>query len=103
MKYMTEETLNRMLRILSENKVLEYQNASATYDVYGKDPMQKIYVNNSLKMDILRYCLAVNDCIATLFYQLDFDEIDNMLSNEQLINDIEYFQSVYREDICKNN
>ena len=92
---MTEETLNRMLRILGENKVLEYQNASATYDVYGKDPMQK--------MDILRYCLAVNDCIATLFYQLDFDEIDNMLSNEQLINDIEYFQNVYREDICKNN
>lgn len=101
MKYMTEETLNRMLRILGENKVSEYQNASATYDVYGKDPMKKIYVDNSLKMDILRYCLAVNDCIATLFSQLDFDEIDNMSSNEQLINDVKYFQSVYREDICK--
>ena len=45
MKYMTEETLNKMLRILGANKVSEYQNASATYDVYGKDPMKKIYVD----------------------------------------------------------
>lgn len=103
MRYNTNETLERMLRILGEEKVAKYQNASAIYDVYGSDPLRKIFVDNPLKMDILRYVLAINDCIATLFYQLDFDDVDNFLSNEQLIEDIRYFQQVYREDICKNH
>lgn len=101
-KYMTEETLDRMLRLLGKELITILQDNSVVRYTYGVHPVTGEYGINPLKMDDEQYCIAVKECIFKLFYQLDFDEIDNMLSNEQLIDDIRYFQNVYHTDICSN-
>lgn len=74
----------------------KYQEASASYDVYGKDPLRKIYLDNPLKMNILNYILAVNECIAELFTLIPISDKDK---EKQFIEDVKYFQQVYKEDI----
>lgn len=41
MKYNTNECLERMIRVIGEDHVKKYQEASASCDVYGKDPLRK--------------------------------------------------------------
>lgn len=96
MKYNTNECLERMIRFIGEDHVKKYQEASASYDVYGKDPLRKIYLDNPLKMNILNYILAVNECIAELFTLIPISDKDK---EKQFIEDVKYFQQVYKEDI----
>lgn len=96
MKYNTNECLERMIRVIGEDHVKKYQEASASCDYYGNDPLRKIYVDNPLKMNILNYVLAVNECIAELFTLIPISDKDK---EKQFIEDVKYFQQVYKEDI----
>lgn len=58
--------------------------------------MRKIYLDNPLKMNILNYILAVNECIAELFTLIPISDKDK---EKQFIEDVKYFQQVYKEDI----
>lgn len=92
MKYNTEDCYKRMVKVLGKTQFESYQAASEKYRT--KAPVV---------MDEFIFSLSVLDCMSKILSSIEFEKYETndyrCSIDKQTVENIEYFQKVYKEDI----